>query len=162
MRPSMPGICVAVKATTSLAGSSRYRTLKLWKSRPAAPMIRTLLLLPDPAPTLMPVIAAGAYPPPFPAEGNMPALRFRRHDGPKAHTSWDPEKRAGHRGRDAPVRRTGLPRDHRRRRVRCAGRRQGGLLLVLPLQAGPVQRASAGIAVAATARAAVRNRERGR
>src|SRR5581483_2078610 len=33
----MPGICVAVKATTTAVGSSRYATLKLWKSRPAAP-----------------------------------------------------------------------------------------------------------------------------
>src|SRR5512134_3765534 len=36
----MPGIWVAVKPTTSTAGSSRYTTLKLWKSRPAAPRIR--------------------------------------------------------------------------------------------------------------------------
>src|SRR5688572_25685911 len=33
----MPGIWVAVKATTTAVGSSRYTTLKLWKSRPAAP-----------------------------------------------------------------------------------------------------------------------------
>src|SRR5262245_61473819 len=37
----MNGIWVAVKATTSVCGSSRYTTLKLWKSRPAAPMMRT-------------------------------------------------------------------------------------------------------------------------
>ena len=36
-RPAVPGICVAVKATTTAVGSSRYTTLKLWKSRPAAP-----------------------------------------------------------------------------------------------------------------------------
>src|SRR5687768_12604975 len=35
----MPGICVAVKTTTSIAGSSRNAVLKLWKSRPAAPMM---------------------------------------------------------------------------------------------------------------------------
>src|SRR5512132_2753758 len=38
----MPGICVAVKATTSKLGSSRKATLKLWKSRPPAPMMITL------------------------------------------------------------------------------------------------------------------------
>src|SRR3990170_7171380 len=43
----MPGICAAVKATTSQPGSSRKATLKLWKSRPAAPMISTRLRLPD-------------------------------------------------------------------------------------------------------------------
>src|SRR5512132_4142012 len=37
----MPGICAAVNATTVAAGSSRYTTLKLWKSRPAAPRITT-------------------------------------------------------------------------------------------------------------------------
>src|SRR6267143_2922134 len=37
----MPGICVAVNATTSYAGSSRKTTLKLWKSRPAAPRMMT-------------------------------------------------------------------------------------------------------------------------
>src|SRR5712691_11383766 len=37
----MNGICVAVNATTSLSGSSRNTVLKLWKSRPAAPMMRT-------------------------------------------------------------------------------------------------------------------------
>src|SRR4051812_40257687 len=36
----MNGICVAVNATTLLSGWPRYATLKLWKSRPAAPMIR--------------------------------------------------------------------------------------------------------------------------
>jgi hypothetical protein len=35
----MPGICAAVKATTSESGSSRNTVLKLWKSRPPAPMI---------------------------------------------------------------------------------------------------------------------------
>src|ERR1035437_1598840 len=39
----MPGIWVAVKATTSTLGSPRKTTLKSWKSRPAAPMIRTRL-----------------------------------------------------------------------------------------------------------------------
>src|SRR5205809_4180163 len=39
----MKGIWVAVKATTVVSGSSRYTTLKSWKSRPAAPMIRTRL-----------------------------------------------------------------------------------------------------------------------
>src|SRR5581483_2483856 len=42
----MPGICAAVNATTSEAGSSRKATLKLWKSRPAAPMMSTRFLLP--------------------------------------------------------------------------------------------------------------------
>ena len=37
----MRGIWVAVKATTSTSGSSRNTTLKLWKSRPAAPMMTT-------------------------------------------------------------------------------------------------------------------------
>src|SRR4029079_1491805 len=37
----MPGICVAVKATTSVDGSFRKTTLKSWKSRPAAPMMTT-------------------------------------------------------------------------------------------------------------------------
>src|SRR5436190_19951209 len=37
----MNGICVAVNATTSVSASSRNTVLKLWKSRPAAPMIRT-------------------------------------------------------------------------------------------------------------------------
>src|SRR5712691_5968113 len=40
----MSGICVAVKATTSCSGRSRNTTLKLWKSRPAAPAIRTRVL----------------------------------------------------------------------------------------------------------------------
>src|SRR5919206_735346 len=40
----MFGIWVAVKATTSYSGRSRYTTLKLWKSRPAAPAIRTRVL----------------------------------------------------------------------------------------------------------------------
>ncbi len=39
----MNGICVAVNATTSYSASSRYTTLKLWKSRPAAPMIKILV-----------------------------------------------------------------------------------------------------------------------
>src|SRR5581483_9396861 len=39
----MLGICAAVKATTSQRGSSRNTTLKLWKSRPAAPRIRILV-----------------------------------------------------------------------------------------------------------------------
>src|SRR5512135_3385859 len=38
----MPGICVAVKATTCVSGSWRKATLKLWKSRPPAPMMMTL------------------------------------------------------------------------------------------------------------------------
>jgi hypothetical protein len=33
-------IWVAVKATTWYSGRPRYATLKLWKSRPAAPMMR--------------------------------------------------------------------------------------------------------------------------
>jgi hypothetical protein len=37
----MNGICVAVNATTSVSGSSRNTVLKLWKSRPAAPMMIT-------------------------------------------------------------------------------------------------------------------------
>src|SRR6266511_3465409 len=41
----MKGIWVAVKATTSVAGSSRYTTLKLWKSLPAAPMMSTRLVI---------------------------------------------------------------------------------------------------------------------
>src|SRR5215213_4508548 len=40
----MLGICVAVNATTSYSGRSRYTRLKLWKSRPAAPAIRTRVL----------------------------------------------------------------------------------------------------------------------
>src|SRR5262245_31895384 len=40
----MSGIWVAVKATTSTSGRSRKSTLKLWKSRPAAPAITTRLL----------------------------------------------------------------------------------------------------------------------
>ena len=38
----MSGICVAVKATTRTSSRPRKATLKLWKSRPAAPAIRTL------------------------------------------------------------------------------------------------------------------------
>src|SRR5919197_641820 len=40
----MFGICVAVNASTSTSSRFRYATLKLWKSRPAAPamMIRCL------------------------------------------------------------------------------------------------------------------------
>src|SRR5205823_1864061 len=41
----MNGICVAVNATTSTSGSSRYTTLKLWKSLPAAPMISTRFVI---------------------------------------------------------------------------------------------------------------------
>src|SRR3989441_3710410 len=41
-RVAIPGICVAVKATTSYAGLSRKYTLKLWKSRPPAPRMMTL------------------------------------------------------------------------------------------------------------------------
>src|SRR5665648_700392 len=37
----MPGIWAAVKATTRVVGSPRKTVLKLWKSRPAAPMIIT-------------------------------------------------------------------------------------------------------------------------
>src|SRR5262245_10123239 len=37
----MSGIWVAVNATTSTPASSRNTVLKLWKSRPAAPMITT-------------------------------------------------------------------------------------------------------------------------
>src|SRR6266511_249950 len=40
----MFGICVAVNATTSYSGRSRYTKLKLGKSRPAAPAIRTRVL----------------------------------------------------------------------------------------------------------------------
>src|SRR5215211_3024248 len=36
----MSGIWVAVKATTSTSGLPRKATLKLWKSRPAAPAMR--------------------------------------------------------------------------------------------------------------------------
>src|SRR3990170_1570918 len=43
LRPMIPGICVAVNATTSYASSSRKTTLKLWKSRPAAPRMITLV-----------------------------------------------------------------------------------------------------------------------
>src|SRR5919204_665426 len=39
----MSGICVAVNATTSNWARSRNRTLKLWKSRPAAPAMTTRL-----------------------------------------------------------------------------------------------------------------------
>ena len=41
---SMKGIWVAVKATTSYSGLFLKKTLKLWKSLPAAPMITTRLL----------------------------------------------------------------------------------------------------------------------
>ncbi len=41
---SIPGICVAVKATTSKASLFLKQTLKLWKSRPAAPIMITFLL----------------------------------------------------------------------------------------------------------------------
>src|SRR5215813_3964465 len=37
----MLGICVAVNATTSTSARSRKTTLKLWKSRPAAPAMST-------------------------------------------------------------------------------------------------------------------------
>src|SRR5688500_18114018 len=37
----MLGICAAVNATTRYPGSSRKTMLKLWKSRPAAPMMMT-------------------------------------------------------------------------------------------------------------------------
>src|SRR5919109_1509452 len=37
----MYGIWAAVKATTLVAGSPRKALLKLWKSRPAAPMMST-------------------------------------------------------------------------------------------------------------------------
>src|SRR6187402_2002171 len=40
----MLGIWAAVKATTSYSGRSRKATLKSWKSRPAAPWIRTFRL----------------------------------------------------------------------------------------------------------------------
>src|SRR5262245_28508500 len=42
----MPGICVAVNATSCVRRSVRYRTLKLWKSRPPAPMMITLCIAP--------------------------------------------------------------------------------------------------------------------
>src|SRR6058998_3789547 len=51
LRSPMKGICVAVKATTSVAGSSRYTTLKLWKSLPAAPMMSTRLVIPSLSPS---------------------------------------------------------------------------------------------------------------
>src|SRR5262245_20741392 len=41
----MLGICVAVKATTSTSGCCFQYTLKLWKSLPAAPMMRTRVVL---------------------------------------------------------------------------------------------------------------------
>src|SRR5712691_6106134 len=40
----MFGIWVAVNATTQVSTRSRYSTLKLWKSRPAAPTISTRVL----------------------------------------------------------------------------------------------------------------------
>src|SRR5215831_1265249 len=58
----MKGICVAVKATTSELGSSRYAVLKLWKSRPAAPMIRTRRAMEDASPFSQ-VRARGPGPP---------------------------------------------------------------------------------------------------
>src|SRR5688572_16510425 len=39
----MFGICVAVKATTSVSSRARKATLKSWKSRPAAPATSTRL-----------------------------------------------------------------------------------------------------------------------
>src|SRR3990170_7621702 len=41
LRPTMPGIWAAVNATTSYSPWSRNTTLKLWKSRPAAPRMIT-------------------------------------------------------------------------------------------------------------------------
>src|SRR6266545_6135340 len=41
----MPGIWVAVKATTRVSGSSRKTVLKSWKSRPPAPMITTVRMV---------------------------------------------------------------------------------------------------------------------
>jgi hypothetical protein len=43
-RPSMLGICVAVKPTTWNSSRPRYTRLKLWKSRPAAPAMSTRVL----------------------------------------------------------------------------------------------------------------------
>src|SRR3972149_3659651 len=54
LRPMIPGICVAVNATTSYASSSRKTTLKLWKSRPAAPR-RITLARPGAAPPRNPI-----------------------------------------------------------------------------------------------------------
>jgi len=42
-RPAMSGICVAVNATTWNAELLRYTMLKLWKSRPAAPIMMVLI-----------------------------------------------------------------------------------------------------------------------
>src|SRR5512132_2969107 len=41
----MPGIWVAVKATTRVSGSSRKTVLKSWKSRPPAPMMTTVRMV---------------------------------------------------------------------------------------------------------------------
>ena len=48
LRPSMYGIWVAVNATTSYGSLSRKKVLKLWKSRPAAPMMKTFVRRPCP------------------------------------------------------------------------------------------------------------------
>src|SRR4030067_3286108 len=48
----MPGICAAVTATTSYSGRRLKKTLKLWKSRPAAPRI-TMRIRPFPFSTVM-------------------------------------------------------------------------------------------------------------
>src|SRR5258706_131673 len=45
MRQVMLGICVAVNPTTSMSSRCFRATLKLWKSLPAAPMIKTLRAL---------------------------------------------------------------------------------------------------------------------
>src|SRR5437870_12581298 len=77
----MNGIWVAVKATTSLPGSSRYTTLKLWKSRPAAPMMSTRFDIaspPDligPRPGRPPSLRATADPVKGMGEGERAAVR---------------------------------------------------------------------------------------
>src|SRR6266550_1741700 len=71
----MNGIWVAVKATTSVAGSSRNTTLKLWKSRPAAPMIRTRRAMP------------GSFPSPKDGCDAREGPRGRAHQRPRARSS---------------------------------------------------------------------------
>src|SRR6185369_12931021 len=80
----MSGIWAAVKATTSKRSSSRNRQLKLWKSRPAAPMMTTFVrrIGPPSCGEIMRVRARVAPPVRVgPASWVIPAHRLGLHPG---------------------------------------------------------------------------------
>src|SRR3989475_4040452 len=92
MRPVMFGIWVAVNPTTSTSSRFFRATLKLWKSLPAAPMIRTLRAL---------MASPRATKPRFPASSSHPAQDLG--EGALQDSQGRADLRLGHdEGRDEP------------------------------------------------------------